>query len=834
MTEPRENIPESSLRDRLAQLTLEQKVRLLTGASTWTLHPEPAVGLRSLLLSDGPAGVRGTKFDERDPSASLPSPTALAATWDEGRVHRLGRLLAAEARRKRVDVLLAPTVNLHRTPYGGRHFECLSEDPFLSGRIGAAFVRGVQSVGVAATVKHFVANDSETERLTLDARVDQRVLREVYLAPFEAIVREGRPWAVMAAYNRVNGTTMTEHPLLREVLKGEWGFDGLVMSDWFATRSVDGTGRGGLDLAMPGPASPWVDGLVAAVREGRVPESTVDDKVLRLLLLAARVGRLDGVAAPDEPDATAPVVTAEEIAKELRSAAVASFVLVRNENEMLPLRADALRRVAVIGPNAGIARIQGGGSANVVPAYAVSPLDGLRAALGDGVRVDHAQGVRTNNLLTPVSSATSANPETGQPGLLVRFLDAQGAELAREHRTQGNLIWAGTFVPTVPDELVPRIHVIEVRSRLRVARAGEHLVGLAGLGRYSLSVAGEVVFDERLVLPPGADILEGLTRPPQKQVAVALPAGEVDLVARHEVAAWLGGLVTLRLGVEPVPAPDEDAIAHAVAVAGEADAVVLVVGTTDESEIEGVDRDSLALPGRQDDLVRRVVAANPRTVVVVNSGGPVLMPWAEEVPAILVSWLPGQEFGNALADALLGAAEPGGRLPTTWPVPGGPIPASRPVNGVLDYAEGLHVGYRAWDRAGVDPAFCFGHGLGYTTWEYSALSSASTMPAGQGLPVRVKVANTGDRAGREVVQVHLSRPGSAVERPVRWLAGFATVDLPPGEASTVEVTVPARAFEHWDEARGAWVVEPGLFRVEVGRSARDLRLATEVRVHPSD
>ena len=280
------------LEKRVAALSLEQKVRLLTGADVWSLHPEPAVGLRRLVVSDGPAGVRGERWDERDTSANLPSPTALAATWDDARVERLGRLLAAEARGKGVDVLLAPTVNLHRTPYGGRHFECFSEDPLLTGRIGAAYVRGLQSQGVGATVKHFVANDSETDRFTLDARIGERTLHELYLAPFEEIVRDGGVWAVMAAYNGVNGPTMTENPLLRDVLKQEWGFDGVVMSDWFAARSLAAAGAGLLDLVMPGPSGPWGEDLVTAVRAGDVPESAVDDKVLRILRLAARVGAL--------------------------------------------------------------------------------------------------------------------------------------------------------------------------------------------------------------------------------------------------------------------------------------------------------------------------------------------------------------------------------------------------------------------------------------------------------------------------------------------------------------------------------------------------------------
>src|SRR4051794_21488667 len=294
------------LEERVAALTLEQKVKLLTGADFWSLYPQPAAGLGRLVVSDGPAGARGETWDERDTSANVPSPTALAATWDEGLVERLGALLAAECRRKGVDVLLAPTVNLHRTPYGGRHFECFSEDPYLTARIGVAYVHGLQRNGVGATVKHFVANDSETQRMTLNAVVSERALRELYLAPFDAIVNEGEVWAVMAAYNRVNGFTMTESPLLREILQEEWGFDGVVMSDWFATRSTEAAGNAGLDLAMPGPYGPWGDALVAAVRAGGVSEAAIDDKVLRLLRLAERVGVLEGTSPAPVPDFDVP------------------------------------------------------------------------------------------------------------------------------------------------------------------------------------------------------------------------------------------------------------------------------------------------------------------------------------------------------------------------------------------------------------------------------------------------------------------------------------------------------------------------------------------------
>lgn len=809
----------SDLEDRLAALSLEQKVRLLTGTGLWSLHPEPAAGLRRLVVSDGPAGVRGEVWDERDTSANVPSPTALAATWDESRVQRVGRLLAAEARRKGVDVVLAPTINLHRSPYGGRHFECLSEDPLLTARIAVAYVRGLQEAGVGATVKHFVANDSETERMTLDARVDERTLRELYLAPFEAVVREGGAWAVMAAYNGVNGTTMTESPLLREVLRDEWGFDGVVMSDWFAVRSTGPAARAGLDLAMPGPAGPWGEALVTAVREGKVPEPEIDEKVRRILRLAARVGALDGVPGSGR----ARPHGAAEVAAELRATAAAGFVLARNDGA-LPLAAEGLRTVAVLGPNADIARTLGGGSATVFPPYTVSPLDGIRAALGASasarasanenanvtvtVTVTHSPGV-TATTRTPVARAPWLSlPDGSGEGAEVRYLDADGRLLGSERRHTGAFNWImGAFPDGVTRE---ELAAIEVRALLRATEPGTYLVGSSGVGDHRLHVGAEPVYEATLALPPGTDVVEAMMTPPQRVHPVDLAAGEAVPLRLLHTLGEVGGTpsLALQLNIQPPHATDDEEIARAVELARGADAAVVVVGTNDEVESEGFDRKSLALPGRQDELVRRVAAANPRTVVVVNAGAPVLLPWHDEVAAVLLAWFPGQEFGNALADVLLGRVEPGGRLPTTWPLTEGDRAAVQPVNGVLRYDERLAVGYRGEPQA----RYPFGHGLGYTTWDYLAAER-------DGNTISVRVANTGDRPGREVVQVYASRQDSAIPRPARWLAGFAAVEASPGEEAVAVVTLPRRAVEHWDAAAHRWAVEPGTFQLEIGPSA---------------
>jgi beta-glucosidase len=826
---------EAELRRRVGRLSLEQKIRLLTGADFWALYAEPEVGLRRLVLSDGPAGVRGESWDERDSSANVPSATALAATWDTGRVEAIGGLLAREARRKGVDVLLAPTVNLHRTPYAGRCFECFSEDPLLTARLGAAYVRGLQRCGVGATVKHFVGNDSETQRMTVDVRVDDRTLRELYLAPFEAIVRDEGAWAVMAAYNGVNGSPMTESPLLRDILHGEWGYDGLVMSDWTATHATEAAAQAALDLAMPGPASlygPWGDALVEAVGKGAVDEALIDDKVIRILRLAARVGALADTPAPPAPSLEAPDSVA--VAQELRAAAAAGFVLARNDG-ILPLARsgpadlpglDRRLRVAVIGPNAQVARTMGGGSATVFPPYTISPLDGLRAA---GLHVTYAPGV-TSHLRAGEARAPwllrPDRPFDPGTGAEIRFLSEAGELAGSELRDGATFMWLSGFTASGVTEPVA---TLEVRCVIRATVGGEYQLGVSGLGRYRLLVDDAEVFDATLALPENADIAEALMRPPQQLAPVQLAAGQsVAVVAEHDVhSSPFAGLGTLvQLNLVPPHGTDDEEIATAAALAAASEAAVVVVGTTSEVESEGFDRTTLALPGRQDELVRQVIAANPRTVVVVNSGAPVLLPWAQDAAAVLLSWFGGQEYGDALADVLLGDVEPGGRLPMTWPASEEGLPSTQPVDGVLTYHEGLFIGYRAYDRDGREPLFPFGHGTGYTTWAHESVTLDQAPPGASGVAVCVQVRNTGSRRGREVVQVYASRPDSAVERPAKWLVGFAPVDADPGETVTVGILVPGRAFQHWTDQ--GWSTEPGSFVLAAGPSSASLPLTTQV------
>ncbi|MFF8805273.1 glycoside hydrolase family 3 protein [Streptomyces omiyaensis] len=802
-------VREAAVEAALAQLDLDAKTRLLGGQDMWSLPALPEIGLASLVMSDGPIGVRGVRWTADDPSVALPSPTALAAAWDPALARRAGRLLAQEARRKGVHVLLAPTVNLHRTPLGGRHFEAYSEDPHLTGAVGTGYVRGVQDGGVGTTVKHFVANDAETDRFTVDNRIAPRPLRELYLAPFEAIVAHARPWGVMTAYNRVNGVTMTEHRhLVEDVLRGEWGFDGANVSDWMAARSTTGDITGGLDVAMPGPGTVYGEHLAAAVRAGEVEESAVDAAVRNVLRLAARVGALAGApaAVTEHPEAIDGDALAREIARR-------GFVLVRNERRALPLAAGTT--VALSGAAARDARVLGGGSAQVFPEHVVSPLDGLAAALPDGA-LTYTIGADPSEELAPADQ-----------GFTLRAVcrDAAGNVLGEGTLPNGQVQWIGDDLPAgVTHEALASV---EVTGVFTPRESGAHAFGTRGLGAFALTVDGRELFDGVQAMGPETDPFEAFFGSPVERGTVGLTAGEtVEVSLRHtlskEFAAPLPAVMFSFVHLGPRRDPDE-LIAEAVEAARAADTAVVVVATTERVESEGFDRKDLALPGRQDDLVRAVAAANPNTVVVVNAGSPVELPWRDEVAAILLGWFPGQEGGAALADVLTGAEEPGGRLPTTWPVAlaDAPVTEVTPTGGELHYAEGLFIGYRAWDRAGAVPAYPFGHGLGYTTWSYDALEATPGT-------VTVRLTNTGDRPGRETVQLYLAPLADTVERPARWLAAFAGVEAAPGETVEAVIELPRRAFEIWDEEKNAWTLVPGRYELHAAHSLADARLTTTV------
>jgi beta-glucosidase len=787
----------------LDDLDLDDRAALTAGHDDWNTEARPEHGVPAIRVTDGPVGARGQSFTGAT-AALFPCGSALGATFDPVLVGRIGAALGDEARTKQAHVLLGPTLNLHRHPLGGRNFESYGEDPLLVSRLAVAFIRGVQSRGVGACPKHLVANDAEIERMTISSDVDERVLREVYLRPFEAAVTEGEAWTVMASYNRVNGIYACEHRwLLSDVLMGEWGFEGVIISDWFATHTTDATLLAGTHLEMPGPARHLGPAVADAVRAGRVPADVVDDAARRVLRLADRVG---ASLAPSAPERSEDDPGRWELAVE---ASAASMVLLRNrttaghERAVLPLD-PGMRRLAVIGPNVEVAAAQGGGSARVLPHRTVAPLAGLRARFPES-DVVFAAGAPTSPA-SAILDGRFAHSASG-PGLHVDYRAEQGGPVsASATLREANPIWSGHIAAGID----PSQFHVTATTTLTARRTGAHELELGSVGACTLSIDGEVVLRTDPSL--SSELFFGFGTTPVR-TTVDLARGEphqleVDYVRRP--GPPVGGF-RIRIG-EPL---GDDPIGDAAALAASADAAVVVVGTDSDIECEGFDRRSFALTGEQDELVRRVAAANPRTAVVVNAGAAVDLPWLDDVGAALLMWFPGMAGGEALAAVLAGDREPSGRLPVTVPVhvEDAPCDITRPdPPGHLRYTEGLDVGHRSYLKRGLTPRAWFGEGGSYTSFEWGAIAAPESWSPGSPLEVRVAVTNTGNRRGVEVVQAYVGQP--------EVLGGFTRVALEPGETQVVAVAIDPTARRRWDAGRG-WVTDIAPLPVRLARSAGD-------------
>ena len=840
--------------DRLvAELTLDEKAALTAGLDMWSTAAVERLGIPAVTVTDGPNGARGTALFGlgTETAVCVPCGSALGATWDPDLVERVGAMLGEEAITKACRVLLAPTVNLHRSPTYGRSFECYSEDPLLSGKTAAGFVRGVQAQGVVTTVKHFVGNEAEFERNTLDSVIDPRTLREIYLVPFELAVKEGGALGIMTGYNRVNGTHNTSHvELLRGVLRDEWGFDGFVITDWFGTASTEQSPVAGVDLEMPGPGRAYGPALAQAVRDGVVDEALLDERVRRYLGALDRLGILD----VDAGDATS--VDRPDHRALARDASIASMVLLANDG-VLPLDPAALRSVAVIGPNAERVQMMGGGSAQLSPHYVVHPVDALRERLGPTVDLTFARGCVIDKTVPALAPPRVTTPD-GQPGLLVEEFDGDtcdGEPSVRRVARDGNLVGAGGFAIGAD---VPAMS-LRATGLLTVDESGPYeLTFLQVMGQARVEIGGEVVFDG-IADPPGPGTEFFGMAAEARAVTLDLVAGmPLELRAEYHAPAGMAILRGIKIGCRlPEPA---DLLDRAVDAAAAADVAIVVVGTNDDWETEGHDRASMDLPGAQDELVRRVCAANPRTVVVVNTGSPVTMDWADDAAAVLQAWFGGQEMANALAAVLTGDADPGGRLPTTFPLRYEHNPAFGNFpgeNSQVRYGEGLLVGYRWYDARHLPVRFPFGHGLSYTSFAIGPPSAPPTFTPGTPLVVEVPVRNTGDRRGSEVVQCYVEPVDPTARRPPRELKAFAKVALDPGESTTVRLVLDDRSFAYWDpgdpywtstvearatgivpvggddelhRAEAGWYVDPGEYRIRVGRSSADLPHTLTVEV----
>jgi beta-glucosidase len=741
-----------------------------------------------MVVSDGPSGVRGELWDERSPSLSLPSATAFASTWDRDVLGRVGEVMAHEARSKNVDVVLGPTINLHRSPLGGRHFEAYSEDAVLSGKLASAFVNGIQGQGVGACLKHFVANDAETDRHTVNNILDDETLREVYALPFEIAVRDSNPWTIMSAYNRVNGPKMAASPLLNSMLKDEWGWDGAVISDWTGVQSTVDTGNEGNDLEMPGPFGFWGEKLLAAVKSGEVSEDAINAKVERLLRLAHRVGKF-----ADAESKKAKEFTHAELQTFARSVGSQSIVLAKNDNSALPIESPV--SIAVVGAHARFGRGQGGGSATVYPTEFVAPLEGLAKNAPAGSTVKYALGVNSDSGLIQFDKNYLKNPATGQGGCLAEIFAPDGSLLLSENRFGGFFNWA-----TQP--WMFQYSFIRVSGIFTANADGEYQFGVGMVGNYKITIGDQV--HEGFIPMHSDDLGEFVLNPPFRAFGHTLKKGEDVLIQWEYPQGSLPiPIASFYIGFQEPSRSQAEEIADAAELAAKSDVAVVFVGTTAEIESEGHDRKNISLPDGQDQLVAAVAKVAKRTVVVVNSGSPVEMPWFEDVESVLFTFFGGQQMGNALADVIYGKVNPAARTTTTWAKRMSDLPVvnTTPTNGELHYSEGKFIGYRAWKKSGAAPLIPFGHGLSYTTFTSELVSADKSL-------VKVKVMNTGNRAGAHIVQIYAQLENA--QSFERRLAGFAKVSLQPSESAVVEVSLEPLVFKHfsngWQDVAGKWII----------------------------
>ena len=814
-------INEERMARRLAQLTREEKCRLLAGASSWRMNPIPRLGIPQIKMSDGPNGVRGESHGaNRTPGLCIPTSIVIGASWDVDLARRLGVLLGREARRKAVHVVLAPTVNLHRTPIGGRTFECLSEDPELSARLAAAIVTGVQSQDVAVTVKHFAGNDTEVDRMTVDARIDEVTLREFYLRPFESTVIDAGAWGVMSSYNKLNGAhAANNRELLHEILRVDWGYDGFVVSDWFGSHDTVESIRAGLDVPMPGPSTIYGKRLMRALEDGKVTDAEVDARVATVLRLIERTRA-------DERPASSLERTVDDADERaiIRAAAAAGTVLVRNVDDALPLDSGSLRSIAVVGPNAAVTRTQGGGSSSLQAIETSTILDGLRERFGNGV-VSWRRGTSIDKLAPIVESGQLRTPD-GKVGWRVEYFDKDDVS-GSPRRTDVTLRSALTYFGAAPQGVDPYDFTVVVTGDFVPEIDGTHDVSLVLTGMGSLKVNGETLVDDPLGTLPRSREYFGFGSEEQVHAVPMRKNVPIRFEARMRTRA---GFSALRIGVRAPDDPNE--LDHAVAIAKDSDVAIVVVGTNDEWETEGHDRDTIALPGRQDELVSRVAAVNPRTIVVVNAGAPVAMPWIDDVQAVLVGFFGGMEMGRAIADVISGDVDPGGRLPVAYPRRLEDSPAMRdyaPVDGVQRYTEGEWFGWRGQARDGIVPLIPFGHGLSYGEAAWGA-ARVNIDPSWPRCTVTVPVSCVSSRAATVVVQCYVRRAGD--RNPPRF-AGWAKAELPPSTYRELEVNVPWTAFRRWNPSTRSWHVAAGAWEVQVAASSLDVRETFIVEVDES-
>jgi len=809
---------EAKAHDMLAKLTLEQKIELIGGVDEMFTHAEPSIGLPRFKMSDASVGVRTW-----GPTTAYAGGVALAATWDPDFARSLGQSLGHDARARNVNFLLGPGVNISRSPLAGRNFEYLSEDPFLNATVVVPYIEGVQSQGVIATVKHYAANNQEYSRHDTDSIVDERTLREIYLPSFEAAVTKAHVDAVMDSYNQLNGVHATQDDFLNlKVLKGDWGFQGILMSDWDATYDGVAAANNGLDLEMPSPRFMNAKALLPAVQSGAVKESTIDDKVLRLLRTELRYGFTDR---PQFDGSSTYSVADRAVALQ---GALESLTLLKNEGHTLPLDASRIKTIAIIGPGAWPAVPGGGGSSNATAFQPVSIVAGIADLVGPNVRVLYTRGL-------PEMSDVFWNSKW-DGDVKAEVFPSKDFSGAPQASTQPKIadyqnVWWGA-----PDK-TPR--TVRYTASFKAANAGKYLLLAAASGgdKYTVSVDGK-------------QLLEQTQAEGQVPLSATLDLSEGQAVT--VVADYRPAFSGVRLGLGLMS--EADLVAPEVKqYASKADVVIAAVGFNDATESEGADR-TFTLPYGQDALIEAALAANPHVIVTLTAGGAVdTNRWLDKVPVLLDTWYPGQEGGTAVAQVLFGKHNPEGRLPVSfdrnwadnpshqfyYPEKGADTPLEvdepghPPVTltiGHVKYGDKLMVGYRYWTTTGKHPLFPFGFGLSYTTFKFSNIKAPAMAASGSTVPVSFDVTNTGKVAGAEVAELYVSDPSAKIDRPERELKGFEKVRLNPGETKHVTLNLDARAFSYWDENAHKWTIDPGKFKIRVGDSSENTPLSADLNL----
>lgn len=809
---------EKNIRIIRNQMSVEEKIDLITGDDFRT-KPNPRLGIPALTMTDGPLGPRG-----KGPNTVFSAPINMAATWDANLIRKIGEAMGEESRILGFNLLLGPCINILRVPYGGRNFESFGEDPYLMSEMAVPIIEGIQSKNVATCTKHFVGNNQEWNRFDVSSEIDERTLREIYFPAFKAAVQKAHTYSVMGGYNKVNGTYANENKyLLTDVLKEDWGFDGIVISDWGAVRTTVKTAEAGLDLEMPN-GKYLGEKLLKKINDGEVDATILDDKVDRILRIMFRMGLFG-----ETPDAYGGYMNTPERKELALKTAQESIILLRNvslpgqENNFLPLKKDKIKTIAMIGPNAATARLGGDGSGHSNALNPISPLEGIEEFVGDDAEIKYAFGVKLKRKELPIVPESMYLLEDGKtPGIRAEFWnnkELEGPSVATKIDKSVNFSWGLGESPMegVNDDKFSA----RWTGKLKSPGSGIFEVGVKADNGVKLFIDGNLVINSWTDQAPG-------------QFKTDYYEFEADRLYDIKIEFYENiGTCRVRFGMAPVEGGNE--LQEAVDVAKDADVVVLNLGMAKNYEGEQRDRDYLELPPMQIKLLNEVLKVNKNVVVVLNNGSAILMEdWNDRVPAIIEALYPGEQGGKALAQILFGEVNPSGKLPFTIMKKWEDHPAAKTYPGtkeIANYSEGIFMGYRHFDKENIEPLYPFGYGLSYTAFEYSdiKLSSKEMKPDGTVL-VSFTITNTGDVDGDEVVQMYISDKKASVEREVKSLKGFKRVSLKAGESKKVSFTIDRSSLSFYDVPNKTWKAEKGKFEVLIAASSRDIKLTESFKL----